>query len=61
MPTDSSTNKGKSWKPEALVHDGSSEYSSMVRLDEGGRIGIAFVADDRSKIMFREIDTGDGR
>ena len=61
MATDSSTTKGKSWKPEALVHDGSSEYSSMVRLDEGGKIGIAFVADDRSKIMFREIDTGDGR
>ena len=46
-----SNDNGASWRTRALVHVGSSEYSSMVSL--GSRsVGIAFVADDRTKINF---------
>ena len=47
---------GKAWAPAALVHPGSSEYSSMASLPGGaGAVGIAFVADDRHRIAFRAV------
>ena len=47
-----SNDLSSTWQNMAMLHRGSSEYSSMVSLEAAG-IGIVYVADDRSKILFQ--------